>query len=427
MKKTNVLVIGGGGREDSISWKLKQSPQAGIIYVAPGNPGTAMSGCHNIPITPTRENFPILADLACRLGIGLVVIGPDNALADGIVTAFRNRGIPTFGPAEAWIIEASKSYAKGLMRKAGIPTADFRVFSEGQTDAAKAYVRQKKGQVVVKADGLALAKGARPYHSVEMADAAIDDFMVKKTLGKAGEKIIIEDLLEGVELSIHALCDGEHVKMFPPVRDHKHLLDGNQGPMTGGMGVCGPIDVEPGLMEQIEQTIVLPCVRELAAQGFPFIGCLYPGLMLTKDGPMVLEFNARFGDPETQVYMRLLEDDVDLIEVFLACVQGRLDQVKLRWRNEKCVCIIAAAAGYPDSPRKGDIITIDGLGGSSITDPVVFHAGTSWSGRTLRTNGGRVLGVTYMLKGSDPLDDLSWAYRPFRDGRNEEPRPPHGT
>jgi len=407
--KTNVLVVGGGGREHALAWKLKQSPQAGTIYVAPGNPGTAMLGCQNIPLAPIPNNFDMLADLACHLNIGLAVIGPDNVLADGIVRLFKNRGIPTFGPEGAWIVEASKSFAKELMHKTNIPTADFEIFTS--PEAAKEYVRSKNGDVVVKADGLALGKGVRVCLNVAMADAAIEDFLVKQTLGNAGARIVIEDRLEGVELSIHALCDGEHVKLFPPVRDHKHLLDGNRGPMTGGMGVFGPIDVEPGFMERVEREIIMPCLQDLAAHGLPFVGCLYPGLMLTKDGPKVLEFNARFGDPETQVYMRLLKEDVDLIEVLLACIKGRLDKIDLRWKDEKCVCITLAAHGYPDNPRKGDAVSILWHGDRNITDPVLFHAGTSWSDGGLYTNGGRVLNLTKMI--TDPFD-INRAYYPIK-------------
>ena len=408
MQKVNVLIIGGGGREHSTFWKLMQSPQAGNIYAAPGNPGMAMMGCKNIPIAPTSENFGLLADIAENLKIGLVFVGPDNALHDGIARVFTHRGIPTFGPSHATIIESSKVFAKELMRKVGIPTADFEVFSD--PNAAKKYAASKKGEVAVKADGLALGKGARVCSSIEESSAAIDDFMIKKTLGQAGEKIVIEDVLEGQELSIHALCDGDHVKLLLPVRDHKHLLDGGKGPMTGGMGVCGPIPVSDALMEKIEQEIVLPCIRELASRNMPFVGCLYPGLMLTADGPKVLEFNARFGDPETQVLMRLLKYDVDLIDVFLACTSGRLDKVELRWKDAYCTCVVLVAEGYPGNPRKGDKIELGSYTKTPAysydpgsTETVVFHAGTAFSNGELVTNGGRVLGVTTLFNNTLPL------------------------
>ncbi len=395
MNKINVLIVGGGGREHALAWKIQQSPQCGNLYVAPGNPGTAMLGCRNISIPIIKDNFKILGDLATNLKIGLAVIGPENALANGIVTTLLNRGIPTFGPtAKAAQIESSKSFAKKLMGDVGIPTADFKVFSDNQLKAAKKYVQEKKGGVVVKADGLAFGKGVRVCHSIEESLQAIEDFMVQKTLGDAGRKVVIEDLLAGIELSIHALSDGTNVKLLPPLHDHKHLFNGNTGLMTGGMGVYGPINITTGLMEEIEKTIVLPCIRELARRNIPFVGCLYPGLMLTKKGPRVLEFNARFGDPEGPVYMRLMDDTVDFIEVCFACIKGKLNKVELKWKNTQCLSIVHATYGYPESPRFGDIVS---LKPSEIFEEVIFQNGTAWSDGKLITNGGRVLECTYLI------------------------------
>ena len=395
MKRTNVLVIGGGGREGSVSWKLLQSPQAGTIYVAPGNPGTAMMGCQNIPIQPTPDNFEILADIACHLNVGLVFIGPDSALASGIVRVFRNRGITTFGPEGAAVIEASKSYAKKLMSEAGIPTAPFEIFRD--PNAAKEYARIKNGQVVVKANGLCLGKGSFPCHNIKEAKEVIDDLLVKKVCGDAGRYIVIEDLLEGNEISVHVLCDGSETLMLPVLRDHKRLTSDPKSPMTGGMGVHGPIDIDDNLASEIMTRIVEPCIEKLAEWNLPFVGCLYPGLMLTKDGPMVLEFNARFGDPETQLYMCLLEDDVDLIEVFTACARGRLKGVDIRWKKKKGICITVAAEGYPDNPRKGDPLYGEIFDGSECGEPRIFHCGTAWKDGQLLTNGGRVVSYTELF------------------------------
>lgn len=413
MKKINVLIIGGGGREHALALGIKRSKQVDEVYVAPGNPGTALLGCHNIPLPPTRQNFDLLDDLIFRLNIQLVVVGPDNALADGIVDVLSLKGVRVFGPTQAAAqIESSKAYAKQLMKAAGIPTAKFEVFIDHKH--ALEYVRIRNGFVVIKADGLALGKGVRVCSSVLQAEKALHEFMVADILKGAGKTVVIEEKLEGEELSAHFLCDGIHIKAFPFVRDHKHLLAGNQGPMTGGMGVYGPIDVKPGLLEQIEKEIVFPLLRTLEERDMRFVGCLYPGLMLTKDGPKVLEFNARFGDPETQVYMRLLEDDVDFLDVLLACTEKRLDQVELRWKPEKCVCITLAAYGYPDDPRKGDVIGIDSSIANGQADPVIFHGGTRWDRNCLVTNGGRVLYVTKLVKGPD---EIGWAYRPLRQGQ----------
>lgn len=407
MKKRNILVIGSGGREDALARRLKMSPQAGTIYVTPGNPGTAMAGCQNISVQLTNNN--LLCDLACDLEIGLAVIGSENMLATGIVPALQNRGILVFGPSHSWLIETSKSYAKLLMHSVGIPTAPFEIFYD--PEPAKRYVRKTEKPVVIKADGPAFGKGVRICENVKEAESAIDDFMAKKTLGKAGKKIVIEDKLYGRELSIHALCDGNHVKLFPVVRDHK-TITGKDGKelMTGGMGVCGPINVDSNIIKTIEQKIVLPCIDELRKRGSPFVGCLYPGIILTDDGPKVLEFNARFGDPEAQVYMNLLEDDVDLIEVFMACIQGRLNTIDLRWKDARCACIVLAAHGYPGEIRTGDPIIINDLGKELTKDPIVYHAGTAWSNGLLVTNGGRVLNVVTLI-GHNPVDIYFEAYR----------------
>ncbi len=422
MNKTNVLVIGSGGREHGIAWKLKQSPQAEDVYVAPGNPGTEMMGCKSIPISPTRENFDILIELIKTLHIGLVVVGPDNPLELGI-TDWLMPYVPVFGPKrQAARIEYSKSYALQIMEKAGIPHPVSASFPNSNVNDAINYARERNGNVVVKANGLAFGKGVRVCHSIEQAVEAINDLMVQKVLGKAGESIVIQERLEGKELSIHALCDGEHVKMLPPVRDYKHLLDGNKGPMTGGMGAYGPIDVEPGLMETIKKTMVIPCVHALAQRGSPFIGCLYLGIMLTPDGPKVLEFNARFGDPEAQVLMRLLDDEVDLIEVLLACTQGRLNEVELKWKNKQCICVVATAFGYPENPGKGDPITFRDNRSRSSSDSIIFHSGTAWKDGRIVTNGGRVFSWTSLIDRQSDIPDFYDVHVRGLSGDGQYPR-----
>jgi phosphoribosylamine--glycine ligase len=405
MEKINVLLIGGDARTHAIGWKAKQSPRAGTIYVAPGNPGTAMLGCQNIPLQPVRENLEALRDLAVHLNVKLAVIGPENALAEGIVRMFKNAGIPTFGPEMSWIIETSKVFAKDLMSEIGIPTAPYRVFIDPHE--ALSFAKSKDG-CVIKCDGLALGKGTRVCTSVAKAEMAIDDFMIKKIHGTAGEKVIVEDLLDGPELSVQALCDGEHVKILPFLRDHKTLTDDPESSMTGGMGVCGPIDVHEDLKKFIEHKIVLPTVRHLSQIGMPFVGCLYPGLILTKDGPMVLEFNARFCDPGTQLHMRLLEDDVDFLDVLMACTEGRLDKVDLRWKDSYGVCITLVAAGYPDTPRKNDDVFVIRDQRERV-QPIVFHGATAWSDGWLVTSGGRVLSVTMLTgKNKSAASALEW-------------------
>ncbi len=396
MKTKNVLVIGSGGREASLVWKLLQSPQAGKIYAAPGNPGMQMNGCQTIPIAPTAENFPMLCLIASHLEIDLVVVGPDNCIAEGIEFHFRKAGIPVFSPSrEAAQIEWSKVYAKELMKDIGIPTANFTVFREA--------VHARNGcqyialPLVVKEDGLGLGKGARVCRTESEARQAIDDFMVKKIHGKAGEKILIENFLEGKELSIHVLCDGipEHAIILPPVRDHKQLTADPDSPMTGGMGVFGPIDVSAKLMETIRNTIILPVLRELSGRGTPFVGLLYPGLMLTEKGPMVLEFNARWGDPECQWYMRHLHESVDLIEVLSACTEGRLDKIELQWNDTYGMVVTLATPGYPDNPKKN--LHVWGrtyLRDYCPDDVIIFHAGTYWSNGEIITSGGRIFSVS---------------------------------
>lgn len=401
MDKINVLLIGSDARVHAIAWKAMQSPRAGTIYVAPGNPGTAMLGCKNIPLEPTPENFQILVGLAHHLDIGLVIVGPEAPLMDGIEDVFKRRGIPIFAPSRlASRIEWSKCYAKEFMVSAGIPTAPFKIFGFMDKWSAKEFIIDRWPNTVIKADGLMSGKGVTVSKNFNEAWQAIDTY-----LSEPGDKIVIEDRLEGEEISIHALSDGAYASLFPVVRDYKRVGDGNTGVMTGGMGAFGPINVDPGLIDTIMNTIVMPCIRELAKQGTPFVGCLYPGIMLTKDGPKVLEFNARFGDPETQILMRLLANGADLISVLLACTQGKLDEVERKdftFVDEKCICVVLADWNYPNEIIVGDHIRINDtfISFNGLVDPIVFHSSTDWKYGKLfsKAKGGRVMSVTHMVK-----------------------------
>lgn len=386
MKKKNILIIASGGREHAIGWRLAKSSQVEKIYFAPGNPGTASVGI-NTGIAAT--DFDALIDFAKKKKIDLTVGAPDDILAAGVVNAFQKAGLKIFGATkEAAQIESSKAFAKKLMKEEGIPTARYGTFTDAKK--AKAYVRKQGAPIVIKASGLALGKGVVVARTLDEALNAIDDAMVNKIFGRAGDEVVIEEFMEGKEVSIHAFSDGEHIALFPTSRDHKPIYEGNKGPNTGGMGTIAPLpEITEEQLEEIKQTIVLPAIQGLKKRGIPFVGCLYPGLMMTKDGPKVVEFNCRFGDPETESYMRLL--DSDLYEILNACVDGTLDKVKITWSEESACCIILASAGYPASSHKGD--SINGLE-NVPEDVVVMHLGTKKIDNTIVTNGGRVVGIT---------------------------------
>ena len=380
----NVLLLGSGAREHALAWKLAQSPLLETLYCAPGNPGTARVG-KNVALDVLSHESVIA--FAKEHEIGLVVVGPDDLLAAGIVDALTHAGIPTFGPTQAAAeIEWSKAYAKEVMEAAYIPTAKSETFADEAS--ALAYLEAQGVPIVVKASGLALGKGVTVAQSKEEAQEAVRECFAGK-FGEAGKSVVIEEYLEGFEFSVHALCAGTEVLMFPSSMDHKRIGEGDVGANTGGMGTIAPV---PGIgdevMEDIRVRIVVPLLEELSKRGRPFSGLLFPGIMLTSDGPRVLEFNARFGDPETESYMRLLESD--LLPVLLACAQGSLGGVLLAWKKETAVCVMLASRGYPGSYEKGKEIT-----GITAEEPVVvFHAGTKEDGEKLLTNGGRVLGVS---------------------------------
>ncbi len=382
-----LLVVGSGGREHALSWKLAQSPRVQKVYVAPGNGGTAAeNGVENVALTEIQD----LVSFSRKEKIYLTVVGPEAPLAAGIVDAFRDAGQRIFGPTRAAAqLEASKDFAKSFMTRHGIPTAAHRTFESAE--AAKAYVTGRGAPIVVKADGLAAGKGVVVAATVPEAHAAIDRMMTEKSLGAAGARVVVEDFLEGEEASFIVLSDGAHVLALATSQDHKRLRDGDAGPNTGGMGAYSPAPVvTPKIHARVMREIILPTVQGMAQDGTPYVGFLYAGLMIDKAGnPKTLEFNCRLGDPETQpIILRLKSDLLELLERSL---EGTLDQVEAQWDRRAALGVVVAAAGYPDEPRKGDAIS--GLP-KPAPDCRVFHAGTRLEGKNLLTNGGRVLCVT---------------------------------
>jgi phosphoribosylamine--glycine ligase len=398
----SVLVVGSGAREHALVWALSRSPSVGEIWVAPGNPGiAALADTVDLPVTEVEA----IADWAAAYRIGLVVVGPEAPLALGLADLLRARGIPVFGPNRAAAeLEWSKAFAKDFMRRHGIPTAAYHVFTEAE--AALEFARSADYPLVVKADGLAAGKGVLICASPAEAEAAIRSVLVERVYGAASERVVIEEFLNGEELSVIALVDGERIAMLPPARDYKRLKDGNRGPNTGGMGSYAPVnDLSAGLLREVRESILEPTVAGLRAEGRPYRGALYAGLMLTPSGPSVLEFNCRFGDPETQVIVPLLDGDV--AELLLACAEGWLDPRLVRTVPGAAVCVVLAAEGYPESPRRGDVIL--GIGGAAFSGAHVFHAGTSLRDGQLVTAGGRVLSVVATGFNLDQAVDRAYA------------------
>jgi len=398
-----ILIIGSGGREHALAWKLKQSPRVSQIYCAPGNAGTASLG-ENLAIG--ADNIPSLLSFAERENIDLTVVGPDDTLAAGVADAFEDAGLRIFGPrAAAAQLESSKSFAKAFMRRHGIPTAEAREFTDSAE--AHAWCRQSSYPLVIKADGLALGKGVIIAENAEQAEDAIRRSMELREFGEAGSKVVIEEFLEGVECSIHALIDGRNYLLFPDARDHKRAFDGNQGPNTGGMGTISPSGtLDAALTERVRREVLDRFVEGLQKDGITFRGMLFPGLMITRDGPKVLEFNCRFGDPETQVLLRRLQGD--LLDLLEACLDGTLPSIQPTWDERAAVCVVLASGGYPGAYEKGrEISGVDAA--NSLADVVVFHAGTKKSDDRLVTNGGRVLGVTAL--GTDLTAARETAYQ----------------
>ena len=385
-----ILVVGSGGREHALAWKLAQAAGVTLVYVAPGNAGTARE--------PKLENLPItdihaLADFAEQHKIHLTVVGPEAPLAAGIVDVFRTRGLKIFGPTQAAAqLESSKDFAKRFMARHKIPTAGFETFTDPV--AAHDYISRQGAPIVIKADGLAAGKGVVVAMSLDEAHAAIDDMLSGNKLGSAGARVVIEDFLDGEEASFIVLVDGKNVLAMASSQDHKRIGDGDTGPNTGGMGAYSPAPVvTPEVHAQVMREIILPTVRGMEADGIPFTGFLYAGLMIGKDGSVkTLEFNARMGDPETQPIMMRLKSDA--VKMFEHAIAGTLDQIQPEWDRRVALGIVLAAKNYPDTPRNGDAIHGLPAGNAAGDDAHVFHAGTAESNGEVVTSGGRVLCVT---------------------------------
>ncbi|MEB4590653.1 phosphoribosylamine--glycine ligase [Candidatus Thiothrix sp. Deng01] len=400
-----VLVVGGGGREHALAWKIAQSGRVSEVLVAPGNAGTAREpNMRNLPIA--AEDVEALAAYAKGHNIGLTVIGPEAPLAKGIVDTFRAAGLRCFGPVrQAAQLESSKAFAKDFLARHHIPTAEYANFTA--IEPAVAYIRSKGAPIVVKADGLAAGKGVILAQTEEEAIAAVQDMLAGNAFGEAGSRVVIEEFLTGEEASFIVMVDGEHVLAMASSQDHKARDDGDKGPNTGGMGAYSPAPVvTPAMHERIMQEVIYPTVRGMAADGIPYTGFLYAGVMVTPDGaPKVLEFNCRFGDPETQpIMMRLQSDFVGLIE---AALDGRLDKATAEWDSRAALGVVLAAGGYPDAYRKGDEIL--GLEVAAILDGKVFHAGTAEQDGKAVTNGGRVLCAVGL--GNSVTEAQKMAYR----------------
>ena len=387
-----ILVIGGGGREHALVWKLAQSPQVDKIFVCPGNPGMKnLAECIALPLTDLEK----VADFAQQEAIDLTVVGPEATLVAGIVDVFSKRGLAIFGPtAAAAEIEGSKAFSKQLMAKYGIPTAFFKVCEDIPT--AKAYIEEKGAPIVVKADGLAAGKGVVVAMTKAAALAAVDDMMGDLKFGGAGARVVLEEYMEGEEASLLAFTDGETIVPMLAAQDHKRVNDGDEGPNTGGMGAYAPAPVMTDILkEKCVELVLKPTIEAMKAEGRPYKGCLYAGLMIKGDDIKVVEFNARFGDPETQVVLPLLASD--LVDVMLACAQGRLGEIEVKWSDAATVCVVMASGGYPESYKQG--LPITGLeAAGALPDTIVFHAGTKEVDGEIVTAGGRVLGITAIGK-----------------------------
>jgi phosphoribosylamine---glycine ligase len=391
-----ILVIGGGGREHALAWKLAQSPRVQKVYVAPGNGGTALDGrLENKNLVSPGE----LSAFVAAEKIALTVVGPEAPLAAGVVDEFRAKGLRIFGPTQAAAqLESSKAFSKAFMARHGIPTAEFETFTDAA--AAHAYIDKKGAPIVVKADGLAAGKGVVVAMSLAEAHAAVDDMLASNAYGVQhnGEaRVVIEEFLQGEEASFIVLCDGKNVTALATSQDHKRLLDGDQGPNTGGMGAYSPAPVvTPAVHARAMREVILPTIKGMEKDGIPYTGFLYAGLMITPDGKVkTLEFNCRMGDPETQPIMMRLKSD--LVDVLMAATDQKLDQIELQWDRRVALGVVLAAHGYPMNPRKDDVIRGLPAGDSSVgSDAVIFHAGTKAEGGHTVTSGGRVLCATVL-------------------------------
>jgi len=394
-----ILVIGRGGREHAIIWSLQKSARVKEIYCAPGNAGIAeIAEC--VPID--EQSFEELGQFAIDFAIDLVVVGPEDPLFNGAVDHFERLGIPAYGPRKnAAIIEGSKVFTKQLLKKYKIPTAEYESFE--RYDEAREYLFRQQAPIVIKADGLAAGKGVTVAQTLEEADEALKAIMVDKVFGDAGSQVVIEEFLHGQEMSILAFVDGETVRPMVPAQDHKPIFDGDLGPNTGGMGTYSPVPhIRQSIVDEAIETIIKPTARAMVQEGRPFRGVLFAGLMINEHGPKTIEFNCRFGDPETQVVLPQLK--TDLIDIFVASVNGRLNDMEISWSEETAVCVVLASGGYPGPYKKG--ILIEGL--DQVKQSIVFHAGTANQSGAIVTNGGRLLGVTAL--GKDIAEARSKAY-----------------
>lgn len=399
----NILVIGSGAREHTLVWKLSQSAKADKIYAIPGNPGMAsLAEC--VPEISITDNDSMVK-FAKEKHVELAVVGPEVPLTNGAVDAFNAAGIKAFGPVKAAAeIEGSKAFSKGLMKKYNIPTAKYEVFTDAA--AAKEYIKAEGAPIVIKADGLAAGKGVIVAMTLEEALGAIDEIMGDGAFGSAGSRVVVEEFMAGEEVSVLCFTDGKTIVPMVPSQDHKRVNDNDQGPNTGGMGAYAPAPVgTPELLAETQKLILDPTIKAMEKEGRLYKGCLYAGLMVTDGKPRVVEFNARFGDPETQVVLPLLESD--LVDVMLSCIDGTLAETEVKWSKGAAVCIVMAAGGYPKSYNKGDEIT--GLKEAEAGGNIVFHAGTSEKDGHIYTNGGRVLGVVAKADGIKEAVDSAYA------------------
>ncbi|SFM06876.1 phosphoribosylamine--glycine ligase [Paenibacillus sp. 1_12] len=394
-----ILVVGGGGREHAICWALKKSSKVQELYCAPGNGGIAgVAEC--VPIQVNQ--FAEIAEFAVDHAIDLVVIGPDDPLSEGIVDYLEAKQLTVFGPRQnAAIIESSKVFSKELFKKYNIPTAAYESFDN--YEAALEYLHSQQIPIVIKADGLAAGKGVIIPQSMEEAEKALHDIMVAKIFGESGNQVVIEEFMTGQEMSILSFVDGNVVRPMVAAQDHKTVFDNDKGPNTGGMGTYSPLPhIDPSIIDEAIEKIIKPTAAAMVSEGRPFRGILFAGLMLTPQGPRTIEFNARFGDPEAQVVLPRLK--TDLLDIFLAAINGQLGQMDIQWSDEAAVCVVIASEGYPGPYPKG--LPIEGL--DDVQDALVFHAGTALKDNKIVTNGGRVLGVTAL--GSDIADARAKAY-----------------
>ncbi|MDQ0204881.1 phosphoribosylamine--glycine ligase [Pectinatus haikarae] len=399
----NILVIGSGGREHTLVWKISQSSKAAKIYALPGNPGMKnIAEC--VDGISIEDNSKII-DFAKAKNIGLIVIGPEIPLMNGLADDLQKADIPVFGPVKAAaLLEGSKAFSKEIMRKYNIPTAKYETFKSAA--AAKEYIKEEGAPIVVKADGLAAGKGVIVAETVEQALEAVDEIMCDKAFGNAGDCVVIEEFLEGEEASILAFTDGKIIKPMLAAQDHKRIFDGDKGPNTGGMGTYAPAPViDEKIMNQVQKEVLEPIIAAMQKENKKYQGCLYAGLIITDKGPKVIEFNARFGDPETQVILPLLKSD--LVEIMISCTNGTLHKQDILWDKKTAVCVVLAAGGYPRQYKKGE--PIKGLEDADKAGALVFHAGTRAVDGQIVTDGGRVLGI--VSTGKDIKEAIANTYR----------------